>query len=56
MFNYFTEKSEFNGIRERSVGQWLDEMSNHDDIAVRGGVKVTREYISFLQNQIDLLK
>lgn len=56
MFSYYAEKSEFNDIREKSVAQWLDEMSNHDDITVRGGVKVTRDYISFLQSQIELLK
>ena len=26
--------------------QWLDEMEQHEDIAVRGGVKLAREYAS----------
>jgi len=56
MSNYYAEKSEFNDIREKSVAQWLDEMSNHEDIAVRGGVKVTSEYIASLQKQVELLK
>lgn len=53
---YFSEKSEFNTIREKSLYQWLDEMEKHDDVAVRGGVKLTREYVQYLQNQIEKLK
>ena len=39
------EDTTFNDIRERSLNQWLDEMEQHEDIAVRGGVRLTREYI-----------
>lgn len=53
---YFTEKSEYNDIREKSLMQWLDEMEKHSDIAVRGGVKLTREYVQYLQNEIKRLK
>ena len=56
MINYFSEKSEYDNIREKSVEQWLNEMADHSDIAVRGGVKVTREYIADLQDKIDKLK
>ena len=28
----------YNDIRRKSLDQWLAEMENHDDIAVRGGV------------------
>ena len=53
---YFTEKSEYNDIREKSLMQWLDEMEKHSDIAVRGGVKLTREYVQQLQEEIKKLQ
>ena len=53
---YFTDKSEYNEIREKSLTQWLDEMEKHPDIAVRGGVKLTREYVQYLQDEIANLK
>lgn len=36
--------------------QWLDEMEKHSDIAVRGGVKLTREYVQHLQEEIKKLQ
>ena len=36
--------------------QWLEEMSRHEDVAVRGGVKVTRDYIDTLKKQIAFLE
>ena len=36
--------------------QWLDDMSKHEDIAVRGGVKLAREYYSYLKAENDRLK
>lgn len=53
---YFTEKSEYNDIREKSLEQWLNEMEQHSDIVVRGGVKLTREYVQYLQTEIKKLK
>ena len=53
---YFTDKSEFNEIREQSLSQWLDEMEQHPDIAVRGGVKLTREYVQYLSDEVERLK
>lgn len=50
------EDNTYNEIREKSVRQWLDEMSQHEDIAVRGGVKVTREYMDELKRQIQMLE
>ena len=35
----------YNDIREKSLMQWLDEMEQHPDIAVHGGVKLAREYV-----------
>ena len=46
-----TEDNTYNDIRERSLFQWLDEMSEHEDIAVRGGVKLAREYVMHLKNE-----
>lgn len=46
----------YNEIRRRSVEQWLEEMEAHSDIAVRGGVKVTRDYIHHLQEEIKRLE
>lgn len=53
---YFTDKSEYNDIREKSLDQWLNEMEQHPDVAVRGGVKLTREYVQYLQDEIARLK
>lgn len=53
---YFPDKSEYQDIREKSLMQWLDEMEQHEDIAVRGGVKLAREYVQFLQKEIENLK
>lgn len=53
---FFKEDNTFNDIREKSLNQWLDEMSQHDDIAVRGGVKLCTDYIQFLKKENDKLK
>lgn len=46
----------YNNIRKRSLEQWLSEMENHEDVAVRGGVKLTREYLAHLEEEISRLK
>ena len=46
----------YNDIREKSLMQWLDEMDQHSDVAVRGGVKLTREYVAHLQEKIKRLE
>lgn len=53
---YFPDKSEYQDIRAKSLMQWLDEMEQHEDIAVRGGVKLAREYVQSLQKEIENLK
>ena len=53
---YFADKSEYNDIREKSLSQWLDEMETHPDIAVRGGAKLAREYVQYLQDEVANLK
>ena len=57
MGNLFgTEDNTYNDIREKSLMQWLDEMENHEDIAVRGGVKLSREYVQHLKDEIKRLE
>ena len=46
----------FNDIRQKSLEAWLTEMEQHDDIAVRGGVKLCRDYIKHLEDENDKLK
>lgn len=46
----------YNELRENSLNQWLDEMQQHDDVAVRGGVKLCREYIQHLKTENKLLE
>lgn len=46
----------YNDIRERSLLQWLDEMEQHPDIAVHGGVKLAREYLQHLKMEIGRLE
>lgn len=53
---FFREDNTYNDIRDRSLQQWLEEMSEHDDIAVRGGVKLCREYIQHLKDENDKLR
>lgn len=53
---FLKEDNSYNDIREKSLNQWLDEMSQHEDVAVRGGVKLAREYMQYLNDQIKKLK
>lgn len=50
------EDNTYNDIRERSLLQWLEEMEHHEDIAVRGGVKLCREYMQYLKDKNEKLK
>jgi len=49
---FIKEDHSFREIREKSVLQWLDEMSRKDDIEVRGGVRATTEHIESLKKEI----
>ena len=46
----------YNDIREKSLLQWLAEMEQHEDVAVRGGVKLCRDYMAYLKTQNENLK
>ncbi len=50
------EDNTYNEIREKSIRQWLEEMSMHEDVAVRGGVRVTEDYLDYLKRQIQELE
>lgn len=57
MRNIFgTVDNTYNEIREKSLLQWLEEMEKHPDVAVRGGVKLNREYIEYLKSEIKRLE
>lgn len=51
-----TKDNTYNDIRERSLNQWLDEMAEHEDIAVRGGVKLAKEYLAHMKKENELLQ
>ena len=53
---FFREDTTYNDIREKSLNQWLEEMSGHEDVVVRGGVKLCRDYIEFLKRENKKLK
>lgn len=46
----------YNELRENSLMQWLDDMEKHEDVAVRGGVKLCREYIEYLKSENEEIK
>lgn len=50
------EDNTYNDIREKSLLQWLEEIEHHEDVAVRGGVKLCREYMQYLKQQNEKLK
>lgn len=53
---FMEEDNTFNIIREKSLMQWLDEIEKHDDIVVRDGVNLAREYFDYLQRKIKRLE
>ena len=53
---FMKEDNTYNDIREKSLMQWLDEMEQHEDIAVRGGVKLCREYMQYLKERTEKLE
>ena len=48
---FINEDTTYNDIREKALLQWLDEMEHHEDVAVRCGVKLCREYIQHLKQE-----
>ena len=50
------EDNTFRDLRERSLNQWLEEMEAHEDMTVRGGVRLCRDYIRYLMDENEKLK
>ncbi|MBR5798580.1 MAG: hypothetical protein IKY23_00820 [Lachnospiraceae bacterium] len=50
------EDTTYNDIREKSLLQWLDELEKHEDVAVRCGVKLCREYMQHLKDKNEKLR
>lgn len=50
------EDNTYNDIREKSLNQWLNDIENHDDVIVRGGVKLCKDYIQHLIDENAKLK
>ena len=48
---FFKEDNTYNDIREKSLCRWLEEMEKHQDVAVRGGIKLCREYMEHLKEE-----
>ena len=53
---FMMEDNTYRDLRERSLMQWLEEMEQHEDMTVRGGVKLCREYLAFLRQENNRLK
>lgn len=50
------EDKTYDELREKSMNKWLEDMDDHHEMVVRGGVKVTRDYIAGLKKQISRLE
>ena len=50
------EDNTYNDIREKSLLQWLEEMEQHEDVAVRCGVRLARDYMEYLKEENEKLR
>jgi len=50
------EDKTYDALRDKSIKKWLEDMSHHEDVEVRGGVKVTTDYIVALKRKIEMLE
>ena len=53
---FMMEDNTYRDLQERSLMQWLEEMEQHEDMTVRGGVRLCREYLDFLAQENQRLK
>ena len=53
---FIKEDTTFADTMERSYLNWLDEMEKHEDIAVRDGVRLARDYMFHLKEENKRLK
>jgi len=50
------EDRTYDELRDKSVKKWLEDMSQHREVEVRGGVRVTTDYIIDLKRKIAMLE
>ena len=50
------EDNTYRDLRERSLMQWLEEMEAHEDMTVRGGVRLCREYLQSMKEETSRLQ
>ena len=50
------EDHTYRDLRQRSLMQGLSDMEAHDDMTVRGGVRLCREYLDYLEAENRRLK
>ena len=53
---FIKEDNTYNEMRESSTMQWLNELSESENVVNRGGAKVTLEYIEYLNRKIKELE
>lgn len=53
---FIKDDTTFADTMEKSYLSWLDEMEKHEDIAVRDGVRLARDYVSHLKEENKRLK
>lgn len=46
------EDNTFHELREKSIEQWIEEISQHEDVVVRGGAVAAKDYINDLKKKI----
>lgn len=53
---FFKKDNSYEEIQKKSVEQWLEQMNDHEDIEVRGGVRAAKGYIEGLHRKIEELE
>lgn len=53
---FLPQDNTYNDIREKSLNQWLEEMEQHEDVAVRCGVQLCRDYMQHLYRENEKLR
>ena len=53
---FLKDDTTYHDICKKSMMQWLEEMERHEDVAVRCGVKLCRDYVGQLELQIQRLE
>lgn len=48
---FIPEDTTYNDIRKKSLDEWLKNMEQHEDLAVKGGIALVRGYIKHLEDE-----